>query len=493
MHPRDLYFRDYLRVLRRGWPAIVLATLLGVAVASAYLSVAPKVYTATSSILVSAQGSEDIAQLQQGNDFSAQVVRTYAEIAKSPTVLQPVVDELGLPGDADDLSANLSISVVGETSVLEITSRDSDPQRAADIANAVAASSMEVIADLGAPADPGAAPLVRLDQIREAAVPRAAVSPNERITLVLGVVVGLVIGLALALLLNALDRRVRGTRDLWPLAERSLLARIPHRRGLRRQPLAVRDDPGGRVGEAYRTLRTNLRFLEPAGARSFAIAGSTTDEGSTGVAVNVAWSLAEAGSRVALVDTDLRTPGVGPMLGLPVTAGLSDLLAGDAEFSEVVQPGGHPRLTVVPTGSRRSDSSDLLSGDRMRDLTRWLEERYDYVILDTAPLLSSTDAVVIAALSTGTVFTVASGRTTRQQLASALVALSNVGVSPAGFVLTRARAGDADPYPRTAQAPRAADQDALTPPRRASGVSGATPASPTALGAGAAGPVGVAP
>lgn len=443
-------FRDYLQILKRGWVSIVLFALVGVAVAASYLAVAPRTYEATSVVFVSTQSSDTLTELQQGNTYAQQAVKTYVQLAVSPVVLQPVIRQLDLVTTPSELAADLSVGVRPETTLFEITARNANAEVAAQLANAVAVSAINEIGSLESTNAADGEPLVKLEQIQDAVVPTTAISPDAKIDIALGLIVGLAVGLAATILVQALDTRIRTPRDLWSLTERPLLSRVPQRRSAKKHAIVIRDDPSSAYGESFRTLRTNLRFLETSTARSFVVTSAVAGEGKSSVAANLAWALAEAKYSVVLVDTDLRNPAVGRLFSVSGPSGLSEFIVGRAGLNDVLLPSGHELLAVMLAGAVPPNPSELLGSDEMGEVMKLLERRFDYVILDAPPLLSFTDAAVVSAFAAGTVITVAAGRTKREELSSALLALANVGVTPTGIVLNRVQsAGSAtDAYVR---------------------------------------------
>lgn len=311
-------FRDYLRMLRRGWPVVVLLTALGVGAAAAYVSASPRVYQATSVIYVSVQDSKSVSDVQQGVQFSAAAAKTYARIADSPVVLKPVIDNLRLRTTTKDLADQIDVLIPEETSLMQITASSSNPRRAADLANGVAVETMRTVTRLESSKTLfGSSNFVRLQQIQTGVVPTVAVSPNVQRTMALGLLVGLILGFAITILAQSLDTRIRGPRALWRLTALPLIAAIPRVKRCKTNSLLVRDDAGGTVGEAFRTLRTNIRFLGMSDANSLVVASVRETKVGLNVAANLSWALAEVGDRVVLVDADLRPPDVAEVTKVP--------------------------------------------------------------------------------------------------------------------------------------------------------------------------------
>jgi len=153
--------------------------------------------------------------------------------------------------------------------------------------------------------------------------------------------------------------------------------------------------------------------------------------------VNLATALAQSGSRVMLVEADLRRPRITRYLGLVGGAGLSNVLAGTAELGEVTQPWGDGKLSVLAAGPMPPNPSEMLGSAQMRSLLQSLRETHDYVVIDTPPLLPVTDAAVLSVLADGCVVTTRCGVTRREQLAEAAATLSRIDAKLLGVVLNR--------------------------------------------------------
>ena len=430
--------RDYIRMLKRGWPVIVLVTALMVSLSALYVTVAPKSYEASTMLFVSGENPTSAGELSEGNSFALSAVTTYGKIIPSAAVLGPAGASLQPPQPASDLYSAVTAVVPEETTLIIITAAADDPQAAANLANAVAATSTQVLPALQA-SDSGR-PLIAVQQLRPATPPPSPVSPDAKRVLALGLVVGLCVGLALTISAQTLDTRIRRADDVRSLTDVPLLAEVRHRKRRGQQRfLAVRDEPAGAAGEAYRTLRTNLGFMEPRQRRSLVFAAVTEDRNNAQVPANLAWSLAQAGWSVLLVDLDLRRSTIADTLGILPQHGLADVLLGKRNLPEVVIRTAEPHLRVVTAGTPQSSPSDVLSGPAMNNLLRRMEQEYDYVILHAPPLLYYTDAALVSRAAGGSVVTVAAGRTRAQELTTAMTALANVRIKPAGLVLAGIR------------------------------------------------------
>ena len=434
--------RDYLRMLRRGWLAILLITALFVGIAGAYLAVVPKRYDATTTLFISAANMQSIDDLQQGSQFAKGAAVTYAEVIDSVTVLGTVAVDLRPQRSVEELAGMVNVTVRPSTALIDIGVSGTDRERVATIANAVGRSAVEVLPRLERTRSGRS--LVKVQQIRQAVEPVRAASPNVKRTLALGLVVGLCVGLAVTIVAQTLDGRIRRVQEVRQLADVPLLGTLPRLRRRERRGLVVREKPSSEVGEAFRALRTSISFLESKDRRSLLITAVANETDGAQVPANLAWTLAQTGQKVLLVDLDLRRSAVGDMFGLAARSGMSDVLAGQSRLVDVIRPTEHPCLSVVLSGTTPPSPSELLGRPAMASGVDWMERHYDHVIMHAPPLLSYTDATVVSVTVGGTLVTVAAGSTQAQHLTTALVALANVRVRPLGLVLTQVHSSSSD-------------------------------------------------
>ncbi|WP_163543768.1 polysaccharide biosynthesis tyrosine autokinase [Occultella kanbiaonis] len=428
---------DFLAVLRKRW---IVATViaLGTLAATAVLTLASTpTYTATTSVFFSVQGGATVSDLVQGSTYAEKQVQSYAEVATSPLVLQPVIDDLGLDVSPQSLASTVTATIPLNTVIIEISAVNESPQQAANIANAVAAELAEAVAAL-APADTAGTEAVRATIIAEATVPAGASSPNVTRNLGLGLVLGVGLGIGLALLREVLDSKVRTESDVARVTEASIVATIGYDGDASAHPLTVQADPHSPRAEAYRRLRTNLQFLDIADrSHSIVITSSLPGEGKSTTSINLAIALAEAGTRVLLVDADLRRPQVAKYLQLEGRVGLTTVLIGRADLPSVVQPWGNGNLHVLPSGRVPPNPSELLGSHAMESLMEVATEQYDMVILDSPPLLPVTDSAILAGKAGGALVVVGSDNVHMAQLEDSLEALEAVDARVLGLVLNK--------------------------------------------------------
>lgn len=438
---------DYIRILRKSWILIIMLALLGVAAAASISILQSPVYAATSKVFVSTQSSGSAADLASGNSFTVQRVNTYSDLAKTPIVLLPVIAKLELDTSEGALSKGISVSAPLNTSIIEITVAVTDPILAADIANATAESLTRVVSRIETPATQDATSPVQLTLVQQATVPNSPISPNAPVNIALGLLIGLAIGVGIAVLRQLLDTRVRSERDVEMVTDAAIIGGIVYDPKTASRPLIVQDDPRSPRAESFRTLRTNLQFLDVGnGGRSFVVTSSIQSEGKSTTTANLAIALADSGVRVLLVDADLRRPKVANYMGLEGSVGLTDVLIGRVTLADVVQQWGRGRLSVLPAGTVPPNPSELLGSAAMGRLVTELRSAYDVVLFDTPPLLPVTDAAILSRFVGGVILVVAAGRANRHHVAGAISALENVGSSVSGIVLTMLPTKGPDAY-----------------------------------------------
>lgn len=437
---------DYLHILRKNWLVIITITLLGILVAAGYSLTRTPQYQATSTVFVSTQSGDTVQELQQGNSFTQARITTYVGLVKQPYVLNPVINEFDLQMSPESLAGKVSATPDALNSTLiNITVTDPSPTTAANLANAIGASLASAVEMVETRPGQDVSP-VKLTRTREAAAPRSPVSPNVPLNLALGALVGLALGVGAAVLRTVLDNRVRSPKDVENLTDRPIIGVIPFDPKARDRPLILEADPLNPRAEAFRSLRTNLQFLEMDGGHTFVVTSSVASEGKSTTAINLAVALADAGKRVALIDADLRKPKVAEYLGIEGGAGLTDVLIGRARVADVMMPWGKRSLYVLPAGRIPPNPSELLGSKQMGQLLEALGREFDVVLCDAPPILPVTDAAVLSRTTTGAIVIVAAGKTSRHQLEGALDALGTVGAKVAGVTLTMVPTRGPDSY-----------------------------------------------
>ncbi|MFD1441634.1 CpsD/CapB family tyrosine-protein kinase [Lacticaseibacillus hegangensis] len=207
--------------------------------------------------------------------------------------------------------------------------------------------------------------------------------------------------------------------------------------------LVTNYDPTGHVSEEYRTLRTNISFSKAGGSiKTIGVTSDAPAEGKSTVSANLAVTFAAQGLKTILVDLDMRRPTVHATFGLQNTSGLVTLLTNDADdlagmLSLYCKDTDIDNLAVMTSGPTPPNPSELLGSDQMLALLKELGQRYERIILDTPPLMSVTDAQIVASHADATILVVPYGIAQKAAVLDAKVLLQKVNANIIGVVMNR--------------------------------------------------------
>lgn len=439
-----MHLQDYLRIARKRWRSIVAMTCMMVLAAAAVTILTPKTYQSTAQLFISTGGGESTADLAQGSTFTQKQMKTYAQVITSPKVLGPVRKELGVEADAA-LASSLTATTPTDTVLINVAATDHDPQKAAKVANAVAQEFTSTVQELQS-VKAGQSSPVKATIVEPAKAAQAPASPNPARNLALGLVSGIMLGVGLAVLRDRMDTSIAGERDVKEITEETIIGAIPFDPEAPRHPLIVQSDPMSSRSEAFRTLRTNLQFVDIANhPKVMVMTSSLPGDGKSTTAANLALTIGAGGHTVCVIEGDLRRPQLLNYMGLEGGVGLTSVLIGEAALDDVLQPFGQ-NVVVMGAGPIPPNPSELLGSETMRALLQQLSDRFDYVIIDAPPLLPVTDAAVVSRLTDGAIVVVGAGLINREDVTRALESLETVDAKVLGIVMNRVPTKGASGY-----------------------------------------------
>ena len=272
--------------------------------------------------------------------------------------------------------------------------------------------------------------------VEKAEVPKAPAKPNKARNILLGLVMGLLGGIGVAFFVEYLDNTVKSAEDVEAKLGVPVLGVVSL---LKADEKSMEDillkEPHSVFAESYKVLRTAILLSSAVTPpKNILVTSAAPGEGKTVTSVNLAMTIAQAAHSVLLVDSDLRKPRVHKIFGLDNSKGLSTYLAGASDMN-IICKGTVPNISIIPSGPVPPNPSELLSSGRMYDLIRTLNERFDIIIWDAAPLLTVTDSLVLSKILDGTIIVTKAGLTTYESVSRALKSLNDIEAHFLGVVI----------------------------------------------------------
>jgi polysaccharide biosynthesis transport protein len=300
-------------------------------------------------------------------------------------------------------------------------------------------------------------------KVDQARTPTSPAEPKVPRNLAFALALGLCTGVSLAFFQEAMDNTVRTPEQaqiisglpslgMIPMGSRSIMGSSKQKLALASSKEAVelvtQARPQSQMAESYRALRTSL-LLTSVGAppKTILVTSALPQEGKTTTSINCAIALAQKGSRVLLIDADLRRPSIHKTFGMGSKAGLSNVLTGNASLEQsIIGSPFLPSLFVLPAGTPPPNPAELLASANIRELLAQLQQQYDHIVIDTPPALSVTDAVVLSPKADAVVLVIRAGQTTKQALRRSRDLLLQVNARVAGVLLNAVDLNSPDYY-----------------------------------------------
>ena len=428
----EINIGDFFRYLKHYVLALIVVVILAVGGVIVYdTSIKKPIYQAQTTVVIANLDSADgsAATLNDVN-ASQKLASNYSEIAKSELVLNKVIENLGIHATAKELSKNVSIKPVNDTSILEITVRNPDARLSAVIANEIVSVSAEKIKSIYK--------IENTTQLSVAVTPGAPANNTLTRDVVLGGILAILAVVGVAFLRFYFDDTVKHNEDIERIIGLPVTGRISKGdiKGRRNNELIVERMPKAVVSENIKSLRTNLQFTAiDKDLETILVTSTNAGEGKSFVAANLAISFAQTDKKVLLVDCDLRRGRVHKLFNLSNSKGLSNLLAGDLKkFSEYIYPTKLKNLNIITCGTYPPNPSELLASKKNKSLVKLLSNYFDIIIFDGAPIGGLADSVILSSLVDETLIVVRDGSTTKTDLLATKDVLNKVGANIAGVV-----------------------------------------------------------
>ena len=450
---RTQIVRRMWAVLRRNAWILVLFIVLGVAGAWGVSMLMPTKYTSTASVFVSVDSDGSISDAYQSTQFAEQRMQSYAQLVSGDVLAEQVIQDLNLDMTPRDLTKELEATVVQDTVVMEISATDTDAAQAQKIASdavKVLSSQAEKLEARNGNGANGNSRSSTSSNQQSATAPRISLinspekatqpsSPKMAMNLILGGVLGFLVACMLIAVRFFLDRSVRSSEELERRTGLPKLGSVPVIPEAQRTRVLDFNDDRVRPAEAFRELRVNLRFVNVDNPpRVISVTSARIGDGKSMTSLNLAGALAADGDTVCLVDADMRRSKMTTYFGGAIhgSVGLSTALAGDADVADVLQETEITGLDVLAAGVTPPNPGELLGSHAFRHILDELRERYDWVIVDTPPILPVTDGALVATTVDAVIVAVRYGKRNYDDVTRTLASLRAVHAPIIGTVLT---------------------------------------------------------
>jgi len=271
--------------------------------------------------------------------------------------------------------------------------------------------------------------------IDPAQIPRSPIGPKRGFNILFAAFIGLGLGMAFAFFLEYIDTSMKTPEDIKRI-QIPYMGFIPTFQTNNQLELIVQEDPKSLISEAYRTVRTGILFSGSKPSPQFIqVTSAGPQEGKTITAANVATVMAQSGSRVLIMDCDMRKPRIHEIFEIPNSRGLSDLLVNGEEGFSFIKKTKVPNLDLIACGTIPANPSELLGSKRMQRFLTLLGEKYDRIIMDSPPVLAVTDSIVLSRLVEGIILVVGAGASSKNSVTRAVELLKEVNARICGAVL----------------------------------------------------------
>jgi capsular exopolysaccharide synthesis family protein len=427
---------DYLSVMAERWKSILVVLALGITVGLVVVWTTPPKYQATAQTLLLAVGGNP-GELASGSCFTQSQLDSFAVLATSPHVLEPVMSQLGISEPMGDFQQRVSATVPVGTVIIAVSATADSPETAAEIADAVSTELVEAVEEI-TPAGAEGSSLISATLIGPAVPPRSPVAPVTDRIIAAAAAVGLLLGYVQALIRSTIGSKLRDPSRIGRLAGAPVVGSVRYCPG--GGNLVTVTKPDSPTAEDLRRFHSNLIALASGdGKLAVVVTAATAEQGATSVAANLAVLLARTGTATLVVDANVRAPALARWFGLANQAGLTEALAGQISWRDAVYQTSIPGLYTLPAGLAPLEATDLVR--TVASILQAATRDFVYVVVDAPPLLDGPEAAALIGALRETVLVVASGSIKRRQFDHAADTVEEALGRIRGVVVNQTRSG----------------------------------------------------
>ncbi|MDD4440057.1 MAG: polysaccharide biosynthesis tyrosine autokinase [Tissierellia bacterium] len=423
----DIDLREIFQIIRKYLALIIIIPIVFAAagaVVSIYL-IQPVYESSTTLIVREDKDAEEKISISDVN-LSKSLVYTYAEMAKSHTVLDNTAKTLKID-KLDDKS--ITVSPVKDTQIIKVAVQNTDPVLARDIADALVEEFTLEIQRITKTNNVAVVDYARL--------PLAPVKPDIIMNTAIAGILGAMVILLIVFLKEYFDSTAKTEKDIENLLGLSIIGAVPnfnHGSKTAYGNFLIKDNPSSPTAEAYRKITTNIEFSNVDNViKTIMITSAKQEEGKTTTICNLAMVMTELKKNILLIDLDLRKPTVHKQFKLSNKIGLTDLLMKKDDYKAYLQ-NIYPGLDVLTTGMIPANPAEIINSRALKELIKEVSADYDYILLDAPPVMLVSDPIIISTFSNAVILAIEHGKTEKELAKKAVNSLKQVDANIIGAV-----------------------------------------------------------
>lgn len=401
-----------------------------------------KTYQAEAVMIISSHKNTNEIQDLTYNEYNLnlKLVNSYRELCKTDRIMKKVIEEVSIDLQPNELSERVSIVSLQDTEIIKISAKDTNPEMAARITNAVASIFVQEI--------PAIMQMDNIQIIDYADIPTMPFAPNVVSSTIIAFFLCLILSCSIAMMVDHLDNTLKDREWLEDIIKVPVIGTVPKFESKN----TFSDKSTNNVGtadvharEAYNRIYMNINFLGK-DEKCLLITSSVASEGKTTTATNIAVSMAMIGKKVLLIDADMRRSSVHTLLGISNKYGLSDLLVSSTGQNTFIVNSKLENMSVITAGRRPPNPTRLLGSDRMGYIIQQAKEIYDYIIIDSPPVLVSPDALSLSRWIDGVILITRYAFSKKPEIKLAQNELSLAKTPTVGIIINRFGEGNKSHY-----------------------------------------------
>jgi len=431
----EMNIKELLETIKEKIWIVGLALLISIIASIVYINVIKEPIYKSSTTYILVSNNEEITSSEV--TLNEKLIATYKELIKSRPLIEKVISNLQLEDvKVSDISRNITVEQVSTSSMIKVTVGHTNPETAQKITENIGTEFSKEIKKLYKRDN-----LIQWQPAELPTTPSNA-SNTKEILLINGGAVA--VSLMILFLIYYFDTAIKSAEQVEEKIGLSVLGNTPliSKKNDKTNDLIVHNNPKSPISEGIRTIRTNLQFATVNGnLKTIMVTSSMPGEGKSFTSANLAATFAQNGSKVLLVDCDMRKGRLHNIFGFGNNKGLSNLLIDNIEknYKKYIKKTEINNLHIIPSGIIPPNPSELLNSDANKKLIELLEKEYDYVIFDCPPVNGLPDALIMAGLVNKVLIVCAVGTTPNELLQKTKTSLTNVDANIAGVIVNKSK------------------------------------------------------